>query len=91
MDLLACRKALDEIDSQIVDLFEKRMEICGNVARSKIESGKAVFDPVREQQKLDAVKELAHGEFNQQAVQALFTQLMTLRRRCQYGLLAEHG
>ena len=91
MDLLACRKALDEIDSQIGDLFEKRMEICGNVARSKIESGKAVFDPVREQQKLDAVKELAHGEFNQQAVQALFTQLMTISRRFQYGLLAEHG
>ena len=91
MDLLACRKALDEIDSQIVDLFEKRMEVCGNVACSKIESGKAVFDPEREQQKLDAVKELAHGEFNQQAVQALFTQMMTISRRYQYGLLAEHG
>lgn len=91
MDLLACRNTLDKIDSQIVELFEKRMEICGNVARSKIESGKAVLDPERERQKLESVKEMAHGEFNKQAVQALFTQLMTISRRFQYGLLAQRG
>ena len=91
MDLLACRNTLDKIDSQIVELFEKRMEICGNVARSKIESGKAVLDPERERQKLESVKKMAHGEFTQQAVQALFTQLMTISRRFQYGLLAQHG
>lgn len=91
MDLLACRKELDTIDSQIVELFEKRMEICGNVARSKIESGKAVLDAEREKQKIASVRELAHSEFNQQAVQELFTQMMTISRRFQYGLLAEHG
>ncbi|MGN0157752.1 MAG: prephenate dehydratase [Brotaphodocola sp.] len=91
MDLLACRKELDSIDSQIVKLFEKRMEICGDVARSKIESGKAVLDSEREKQKLASVRELAHGEFNRQAVQELFAQMMTISRRFQYGLLAEHG
>ncbi len=91
MDLLACRKELDGIDRQIVELFEKRMKICGDVARSKIESGKAVHDPEREQQKLAAVKELAHGDFNQQAVQELFAQMMTISRRYQYGLLAASG
>lgn len=91
MDLLTCRKELDGIDSQIVELFEKRMEICGNVARSKIESGKAVLDTEREKQKLAAVKELAHGAFNQQAVCELFSQMMTISRRFQYGLLVEHG
>lgn len=91
MDLLACRKELDGIDRQIVELFEKRMKICGDVAQSKIESGKAVFDPERENQKLAAVKEQAHGEFNQQAVQELFAQMMTISRRYQYGLLAANG
>ena len=44
MDLLECRKELDGIDRQIVELFEKRMEICGHVAESKLASGKAVYD-----------------------------------------------
>lgn len=91
MDLLACRKELDEIDRQIVELFEKRMGVCGYVAESKIASGKAVYDGDREKQKLEAVRALAHGEFNQTAVEELFTQMMTISRRYQYGLLAEHG
>lgn len=91
MDLLACRKELDGIDRQIVELFEKRMEICGHVAESKIESGKAVYDGEREKQKLAAVGELAHGDFNRTAVQELFSQMMTISRRYQYRLLAEHG
>ncbi len=91
MDLLACREEIDKIDRQLVELFEKRMKVCADVAQSKIESGKAVFDPEREKQKLAAVAELAHGNFNQQAVQELFAQMMTISRRYQYGLLAASG
>lgn len=91
MDLLTCRKELDEIDRQIVELFEQRMEICGHVAESKIESGKAVYDGERERQKLKTVGEMAHGTFNQEAVQELFSQMMTISRRYQYRLLSEHG
>lgn len=91
MDLLTCRKELDRIDRRIVELFEERMEICGCVAQTKIESGKAVYDSEREKQKLEAVKSFAHGEFNGAAVQKLFTQMMTISRSYQYRLLAEHG
>lgn len=91
MDLLTCRKELDRIDCQIVELFEERMKICGEVALTKIETGKPVYDAEREQQKLDAVKAMAHNEFNGLAVQKLFTQMMTFSRSYQYHLLAEHG
>lgn len=90
MDLLECRKQLDEIDSQIVALFERRMEVCGQVAQSKIASGKAVYDGVRERQKLEAVKAMAHGDFNQTAAVELFSQIMTISRRYQYQLITEH-
>ena len=40
MDLLTLRDKLDVIDAQIVELYEKRMEICGQVAEYKIENGK---------------------------------------------------
>lgn len=91
MDLQECRKELDGIDRQIVELFERRMQVCGDVAEYKISVGKAVYDGAREQQKLAAVGELAHGEFNQTAVRELFSQMMTISRRYQYGLMAEHG
>lgn len=91
LDLQQCREKLDEIDRQLTALYEARMEICGDVARYKISTGKAVYDAEREKQKLEAVRSLAHGDFNQTAVREIFSQLMTISRRYQYGLLAEAG
>ena len=91
LDLLECRNKLDKIDSEIVRLFEERMQVCGDVAEYKIGVGKAVYDGEREKQKLAAVQGLAHGEFNQEAVKEIFSQLMAVSRRFQYGLLADHG
>lgn len=91
MDLLECRNKLDVIDKKIVKLFEERMDICGKVAETKIASGKAVYDAEREKQKLDAVSAMADSEFNQVAVRELFSQMMSISRKYQYSILAEHG
>lgn len=91
MDLQACRDQLDQIDKKIVELFEARMAVCGEVAEDKIRTGKAVYDGAREQQKLDTVEQMAHSEYNRIAVRELFSQMMTISRRYQYRLLAEHG
>ena len=40
MDLLELRKQIDEIDSQVVELYERRMEVSRKVAEYKIETGK---------------------------------------------------
>ena len=53
----------------------------------QIETGKAVHDGEREKQKLAAVREMAAGDQNKEAVEELFTQLMTTSRRYQYSLL----
>lgn len=76
-DLKECREKLDGIDREIVRLFEERMAVCGQVAEYKIETGKAVYDGEREKQKLAAVREMAAGDQNKEAVEELFTQLMT--------------
>ena len=91
MDLQECRTELDQIDEQIVKLFEERMGICSSVAEYKIAAGKPVYDGERERQKLSAVSSMAHGDYNQTAVQELFTQIMTISRRYQYRLMAQHG
>lgn len=91
MDLQEIRGQLDVIDSELVRLMEERMELCSQVAAFKIETGKPVFDKERENQKIATVRSLAHGPFNQQAAEDMFTQLMTMSRRLQYQLLEQHG
>lgn len=88
MDLQEIRNQLDRIDTELERLFEKRMELCGEVAEYKLETGKAVYDADRERQKIQAVTDMATGEFNKQAVGELFLQMMTLSRRYQYQLMA---
>ena len=51
MDLKDIRKELDGIDEQIAALYEKRMKLSEEVAESKRESGKNVYDKEREQDK----------------------------------------
>ena len=91
MDLLELRDKLDVIDAQIVELYEKRMEICKQVAEYKIEVGKKVFDKQREMEKLAKVKSLTHNEFNSHGIEELFEQIMSMSRKLQYQLLTEHG
>lgn len=91
LDLQEIRGQLDEIDSQLVELFGKRMKLCGDVAEFKIRTGKPVYDGQREKQKLEAVMGMARGDFNRQSVYELFSQLMTISRKHQYRLLAQHG
>ena len=60
IDLQVSRKQIDEIDSQIVKLFEERMKVANEVAKYKMETGKAVFDKEREEQKLDSLSKICH-------------------------------
>ena len=91
MDLLTLRGKLDEIDEQIVRLYEERMTISSKVADYKIETGKKVFDKTREEEKLQKVKSLTHNDFNACGVQELFQQIMSMSRKLQYKKLTEAG
>ncbi len=91
MELEELRGQIDEIDAQIVALYERRMDVCKGVAQYKIENGKKVFDRQREIEKLERVRSLVHDEFNSHGVTELFEQLMSMSRKLQYRLLAENG
>ena len=91
MDLLEWRGQLDVIDEKIVALYEERMAISSQVADYKIETGKKVFDKVREEEKLKKVRSLTHDPFNAHGVQELFEQIMSMSRKLQYQKLVEAG
>ncbi len=74
---------------QIVRLFEERMAVSEKVARFKIETGKPVFDPEREKQKLSNLSHQATGEFNSRGIYELYRQIMSISRKRQYQLISE--
>ncbi len=90
-ELTTLRDQIDEIDSEIVKLYEKRMGISRQVAEYKIETGKKVVDREREKDKLARLAKLASDEFNRHGVTELFEQIMSMSRKLQYQLLAEKG
>ena len=91
MDLQEIRGKLDEIDAQLVRLLEERLALSAEVAEYKIGTGKPVLDRAREEQKIAAVRGLAHTEYAKNAAAEMMTQLMTVGRRLQYGIMQEHG
>ncbi len=91
IDLNESRKNIDEIDRQIVELFERRMVEANEVAKYKQETGKAVYDKEREEQKLARLESLSSNEFNRRAITELFSQIMSISRKYQYGVLPTTG
>jgi chorismate mutase/prephenate dehydratase len=90
-DLKDLRSQIDDIDRQIVELYQQRMEIAEGVAEYKITTGKKVFDKERERDKLATLTGLGHNEFNKTGIGELFEQIMAVSRKRQYQMLTEHG
>ncbi len=89
MDLDQIRNQIDQVDRQIVELFQKRMELAGEVAANKRETGKAIYDHQREVEKLERLGTLANSEFNRRSIEELFLQIMSISRRYQYHILGD--
>ena len=88
MDLTDIRKRIDEIDDGILQLFCERMDLAAGVAASKRATGKAVFDPARERNKLFRLVE-ASPEALKPDVASLFSLLMSMNKAAQLKILHE--
>ena len=89
--LLQIRNQIDEVDKAIVENFEKRMELCKEVAEYKLHTGKAVFDRKRELEKIEKLRAIASDEFYAHCIEEVFEQIMSMSRKMQYKLLREEG
>ena len=89
-DLQIIREEIDEIDGQIVSLYEERMQRTTEVAEYKISVGKPVLDKQRESEKLERVRAQAKEE-NRYGVGDLFEHIMAMSRKRQYQLLRKNG
>ncbi len=91
MELSECREKIDEIDRQIVKLYEERMALSGEVATYKIDHGMKVLDKTREAAKIDSVKSMTHSSFNEHGIEELYDHIMAISRKRQYALMREKG
>ena len=91
MDLLEIRKELDILDREIVHLFEKRMSLVEDVARFKLDTGKAVLDSKREKEKLQVARSYVEDSKLKESITELFQEMMSMSRRKQIGMLLERG
>lgn len=88
-ELKQMRNEIDEIDDQMVELFQRRMAISKHVAEYKLEHKQPVQDKNREADKLDRLGALADNNFNKHGILELYRQLMAMSRKLQYRLLAD--
>ena len=79
MDIQELRQRIDEIDTQMVDLYARRMEIARAIGEYKRGLGLPVTDSQRERELLNRVAEQA-GEEHEDGVRALFGFLMAQSR-----------
>ena len=79
MDLQDYRKQIDEVDSELLRLFTRRMEICSGIAKYKMQNGIPIFDAARERAKLADLYERTDEEMRSYT-NVLFSLMFELSR-----------
>ncbi|CYV90393.1 chorismate mutase [Streptococcus suis] len=90
MNLDCIREQINTIDSQLVELLEKRMELVDQVTAYKRATGKPVLDTSRENAVLERVGKLVQKEDYRSTIQATFSDIMVQSRAYQSSKLANH-
>lgn len=83
MDLSECRKEIDKIDKELVELFERRMDVAIKVAEYKIENNIPILNEAREAEVIENnVNRLNNKEYSK-LTEKFFANLMELSRSVQ--------
>lgn len=84
-DLAEIRKEINEIDQQLSQLFDRRMQITNDVAAYKVANGIPVFDRIREEQVIEKVVAQFpnRGEDFHKALRILYQTMMDLSKENQ--------
>lgn len=87
MDLNEIRQQIDTVDNEIVALLEERMKLVTQVSAFKQRTGKAIYDPEREQALLNKVAASVANPEYQEPIVASFADIMKHSRTYQAGKL----
>ena len=82
-DMNKLRKEIDRIDSEILRLYEERMDVARKIGQYKIENELPVYDAAREDAKLEKIFESVKNEDYADGAAQLFITLMQVSRELQ--------
>ena len=85
-DISVLREEINAVDSQMVELFKKRMAIAASVAEYKKEKGLPVLDAARERALLAHISDMAGAEYDGYA-RTLYHTMLDVSRAYQYTRL----
>ncbi len=88
MNLEETRKEIDEINKEMLRLFQRRMDCAISVAEYKKENGMAIFDSNRENLIIEKMSSLAEDKYKPYTVD-FFRNLMAISRDWQAALLSD--
>ncbi|MEG0919714.1 MAG: chorismate mutase [Anaerovoracaceae bacterium] len=95
MDLNDLRKEIDNIDVEMVKLFQKRMEISKEIGEYKSQKGLPILDKKREEEKIECITNLASNISFKKYLKELYNKIFQLSRDYQseisdtFGLIGE--
>lgn len=79
LDLEKIRGIINDIDDEIIELYEKRLALCDEVAAYKIQTGKAVLDRSREDKIIERLTSKV-AENDRDAVAGLYKRIFEISR-----------
>ena len=81
--LIPVRDRIDAIDNQVLLLLKERLLCAKEIGRLKNKGNRAKWDPLRERQIFDRLKEMNNGEFPEQPMISVFREIITTCRLSQ--------
>ena len=88
MNLEEIRTEIDALDKELLALFERRMDLCRDVALYKKEHNLPVFQPEREEKLLDKIEQAASPD-RKHAARTLFSVILDISKQLQSRILAK--
>ncbi len=85
-ELESLREAIDQIDTDLLHLLNRRMELAREVGRIKAEKDLPLFHPGREEQIFDRLKRINPGPITDESLRAIYREIFAASRLMQYVL-----
>ena len=77
MELAAIRSKIDQIDQEIVDRLNARVELASAVAKAKQKEGTPIYAPEREEQVFSKLKALNTGPLTEPSLRSIYREIIS--------------
>lgn len=82
-DLQTLRNEIDQLNKELLELLNKRAEIVKEIGKVKQKHGQPIYDPIREQNSLNALVKANQGPFPDEVIISIFKEIFNASKLLQ--------